>query len=497
MQVAIEVEREVVDYREPFCSPSPEDSSGDVKLAQSSLVMEKYKQDQPVKDEVNVNVAFPGKTLASSSSSPKDDNLNNSETDVEPDTCHDGQLMQIEDAYESIVKSDRDRCDFDLNEDIGNEEYDCLVNPLSSNSVSIPAPSVSVSTPIAVAASKGAPLLPIAPLCFEGELGWKGSAATSAFRPASPRKTDAEKRSAGQKRKSNFMEIDLNVAENGDDDVVVGPVAIKATPVSSGFRSQDDSMEVSSRRADRLKLDLNRLGDDDMSPDQLLYRRLPHRSSEQTLSSASSSSSRQPLMRDFDLNDNPGFFDAIGSYNVKNSSAKTTGMYDSSKFDVSAITIMGSRMAVERKDFLGDTRQSLMGTGQSIEPSTIMASRPMLPYNHIPLSTYGYNAQVMGPPVPFTPSVYGPGNSPYMVDSRGTTAVPQIAGGAGVHGAPSATPSFLMSVPNAPLTLNFMGSSQSFFDLNSAMSTMEAANRDAGSLKHAFMQGHKGLWEKR
>ncbi|KAJ6797609.1 Uncharacterized protein M6B38_215615 [Iris pallida] len=285
-QVAIEVEREVVDYREPFCSSSPEGSSGEVTV-------EKCKQDEPVKEEVNRSGELLGKSLSGGPSSPNEGNLKSSETDFDPDTCKYETLKQTTDAYD---KSHRDRFDFDLNEDLGNEGDTYSVNLVLDSSVSL-------SAPIAVSALKGAPLLPVAPICFEGEQGWKGSAATSAFRPASPWKTDAVKTYAGQKRKSNLIEIDLNVAERGEDDDV--------TPVSHGFNSLDDSMEVSSRRADRLKLDLNRLGDDDAAPDQLSYWRPPLHTSEQTMSPASSSSSRQPSMRDFDLNDNPSFFDAL------------------------------------------------------------------------------------------------------------------------------------------------------------------------------------------
>ena len=53
---------------------------------------------------------------------------------------------------------------------------------VSVNTMSTPIPVVSASRPAPTPGLTGAPLQ------FEGTLGWKGSAATSAFRPASPRK---------------------------------------------------------------------------------------------------------------------------------------------------------------------------------------------------------------------------------------------------------------------------------------------------------------------
>lgn len=89
--------------------------------------------------------------------------------------------------------------DFDLNEGImldeGPQEPAAVSYPVSS----IPSFSVvsnsaisssSLSVPIAVVAStKGAFIPPASPLKGKGELGWRGSAATSAFRPAEPRRT--------------------------------------------------------------------------------------------------------------------------------------------------------------------------------------------------------------------------------------------------------------------------------------------------------------------
>jgi len=393
--------------------------------------------------------------------------------------------------HESSDESDKNRCVFDLNEDVYVEESDCLINSMLNSSVT-------VSAPIAVAASKGAPNFPVSPHRFEGENGWKGSAATSAFRPASPRRTpEAEKTSSGHKRKANLIEIDLNVAESGEE--VMDPLSVKRIPASSGIPSREDSAEVCSRRADRLKLDLNRLGDEDIiSPFPPSCWNLSHQNGDRTMSPASSSSSRQPATRDFDLNDNPTFFDAMGSHNLSRFSSKASGMHvhASSKPENPVITLMGSKIT-DRKDYMDEAPLSFMGNGPSAAAAAaaaaVMVSRPMVPYGYIPHPAYGYNGPVMGPPMPYPPPFYGPGNIPCMVDSRGATVVPQILNTPGLSTAPSALPSFLMSVSNTGLS--GAGTSQSGLDLNSGFVSLETGSRETGNLKNFFAQGHNGLME--
>lgn len=480
-QVAIEVEREVVDYREPFCSSSPDASSEEMGPQCSD-----GQRDQPVNEEQNGRGSPPGKDI-DEASSPKNDSMSVAEADKGPDKCRVDVEMSKPVTHELGDTADQSRCVFDLNEDVCVEEPDALINITRNN------PSVNVSVPIAVAASKGAPNLPVSPLRFEGGFGWKGSAATSAFRPPSPRRTpDVEKTSSSHKRKANLIEIDLNVAESGDD--AIDLLSANPLPVSSGVLSREDSAEVSSRRADRLKLDLNRLGDDDVSPFLPSCLSNPHQNGDRTMSSASSSSSRQPTARDFDLNDNPTFFDAMGSHNLSRFSSKGSGMNASSKPDNHVITIMGSKIA-ERKAYQDEVPISFMGNGSSADASA-MASRPMMPYGHVPLPGFGYSGPVMGPPMPFPPPFYGHGSMPYMVDSRGATVVPQILSTTpGLNTAPSVMPSFLMTMPNTLPGFNGAGSSQSGLDLNSGFMSLEPGSRESGSFRNFFMQGQAGLME--
>ncbi|KAJ6731084.1 TRANSCRIPTION ELONGATION FACTOR (TFIIS) FAMILY PROTEIN-RELATED [Salix viminalis] len=92
---------------------------------------------------------------------------------------------------------------------------------------------VSASRPAAACGS------PAAPSHFEGTPGWRGPAATNAFRPSSPRKT-----SNGDKT----VEIDLIVAEDGEK--VVNFISSGQSPASpAGFQFRGIFLEVGSRRS--------------------------------------------------------------------------------------------------------------------------------------------------------------------------------------------------------------------------------------------------------
>ncbi|XP_010933330.1 uncharacterized protein [Elaeis guineensis] len=489
-QVALEVEREVVDYREPFCSSSPDndDSWGRVETCSPDLV--EGKQDQPVMEELNGNELPSRKDLSHGASSPKDE-IPRIPAQHGIDTERHEHVFKPEltpAAQETDCKIDKNVWDFDLNEDVCNED-DHSINSMHNTQVNLSVPKASV------AVSKGAPALPVSPLCFEGELGWKGSVVRSAFRPASPRKTpDAEKTYLGPRNKASILEIDLNVAES-EDNVADDQTSVKQLPQSLGFSYGESSIEVSSRRAERLKLDLNRLGDEDTPPHLSSFWKLHHQNGDRCLSTASSSS-RHPSMRDFDLNDNPSLFDIGSSHNPNKSSSKASGMSGISRLDDPVVTIMGSRMAVEKKDYGNQTRQSFLGNGPrpSLEPA--VSARQVLPYAHMRPPAYGYNGHATVPAMPYPSGPYdGLEGIPYMVDSGGAAVLPQmLLGSAGPSGAHSAIPSFLVSVVGAPASLNGVGSSPSSLDLNSGMTFMDSGNWERGGYRH-FMQGHPGLIE--
>eukprot|EP00250_Pteridium_aquilinum_P019214 c24346_g1_i1 orf=289-5058(-) len=172
-----------------------------------------------------------------------------------------------------------------------------------------PAQSSSLAVPVAVvSATKGVFIPPSNISRPKGELGWKGSAATSAFRPAEPRRmaetlqssldttaTTATMAATDQNGKqARFLDIDLNVADDRMMEDAVVASANEADIASNG------------PAASRPELDLNRVDDSDESTV------LPE------------SNSRSPLtatraMLDFDLNDGLGCeetgVDEVSSHN--------------------------------------------------------------------------------------------------------------------------------------------------------------------------------------
>ncbi|CAA6673505.1 unnamed protein product [Spirodela intermedia] len=463
-QVAIEVEREVVDYREPFCSSSPEVTSGGENMDSSSIDLAENTTRGGLAAKSGMKMASP---------------------------------KSVSSVHESVGNSEKKTCDFDLNEDFCSEEADCPMAPTA-------APATNLSTPIPVAAPKGAAALPVTPLHFEGELGWRGSAATSAFRPASPRRTpDGERSLSGPKQKAAFFTIDLNIADGEDnEDSAVNNNLLDGR--SSSIPSDKSSMEMSSR-ADRLKLDLNRSEDEDIIPNQ------HHQNGNRCTSPASSSSSRQPSLRDFDLNDDPSTFDACGSSSLGISTSKESAAYRGyNKFeDPAAVTIMGSRMAVERRDLAAQQTQraTFSGSSSGLCLDSGAATRgASAPYPPMPPHGFSYHGLQMGPAMSILPPFYGPGSIPYMVDSSGTAVVPQILSSPGLgatggsSGGSGGRPPFFMSVVGPPSGLNMVGGGgpRPGLDLNSgaAHGGEGGGGREIiGNFKH--MQGSSGFMEDR
>ncbi|KAK4853211.1 hypothetical protein QYF36_005403 [Acer negundo] len=130
----------------------------------------------------------------------------------------------------------------------------------------------------------------------------------------------------------------------------------KQIPVSSSLHFAESSLEVSPRRLERLKLDLNRISDDSDAPPSYLrmegrlhYNRNGHRSP----SPASSSSSMQPSLRNIDLNDIPYLQnDFLEQVHYHSKSSQTVSAFIAPKPDDPVISITGARVEVNRKDFI-------------------------------------------------------------------------------------------------------------------------------------------------
>lgn len=478
VQVAIEAQREVAD-REQLSSSSEGKSVGEILDSGSSKLDDNSEQSDLSKSTSKLHDSD-GESSMSKKSSRTTEKIDDSK-----DT---GQKMDSPKSSSGVMEpkghKDKSGCGFDLNDDAFAEE---------------PTPTYGVagnlSAPRAVVAiSKGPSSIPITPLHFEGELGWRGSAATSAFRPASPRRTpDSEKNVSTSKRTSNFLDFDLNVAEM-EDDVVVDQVLEKLIPDSSDLPSRDSSIEVSSRRTEKLKLDLNSLGDEDPYAFQSAHWTHHHQNGNASASSASFSSARQQTMRDIDLNDNPSFVDQCGPQNL-NRPSKDPSTFETHKVDDSVINIMGSRMSVEldRKEPVNQT-QSFLPNG-IIMGST--SGRPPMFYTPMPGPAYGYNNLTVPPNMPLPPAIYGAGSIPYMVDSRGTTVIPQVLGPpAGLNGVPPSRPPFFVSLAGVPQGFPPVGAPRPNLDLNAGMICLDGGgNREVGGYRPMCMPGYSGLSE--
>ncbi|KAA8548064.1 hypothetical protein F0562_004675 [Nyssa sinensis] len=215
------------------------------------------------------------------------------------------------------------KLDFDLNEgfpvDDGSQgEFVKSSVPENSSTIHLPCPipfpasSMSGSFPVSVtvaAPAKGPFFPPENPSRSKGELGWKGSAATSAFRPAEPRKvlgmtlstTDVplvDNTTSKQGRAP--LDIDLNVPDQRVLEDLASQNSVWATSSESGHCNHIRG---------GLDLDLNRV---DESPEigkfslgnsyRIEIPQFPGRSS----LSGGFSNSELNGSRDFDLNNGPG-----------------------------------------------------------------------------------------------------------------------------------------------------------------------------------------------
>ncbi|KAH1111903.1 hypothetical protein GYH30_010316 [Glycine max] len=182
----------------------------------------------------------------------------------------------------SAAVSDADaKVEFDLNEGLNADDgksgefncsapAGCLVSP-----VPFPASSMScgIPAPVTVAAAAKGPFVPPEDLLrSKGEIGWKGSAATSAFRPAEPRKvmemplgaltTSIPDAPAGKQSRAP-LDIDLNVADERILDDISSQTYARHT--DSASLATDDHDPVCSKMSSPLRcsgglgLDLNQV----------------------------------------------------------------------------------------------------------------------------------------------------------------------------------------------------------------------------------------------
>ncbi|CAN6215515.1 unnamed protein product [Urochloa humidicola] len=451
--VAIEVEREVIDYRGPFCG-SPDINSRNA----DSPDLEARRQPVPVVDELNDN----------KSSSTGADSGNSSSLKEDGSGITDGSGPLSRKHTRGVQLGN-----LDLNENQCAEEADCNPKSILSNSVNL-------SMPIAVAASRGSSVFP-ARLHFEGELGWKGSAATSAFRPASPRRTpDAEKSLSASSHKTSNVLFDLNVADS--DSATSGePLSTAILPASSDRPSKGASTAVGVSGG--LKLDLNCSCDDE--EDAITASNVPPLWNRQQFNGnwsqpSSSSSSRQPAVRNFDLNDNMSITDGSGR-GIDGSSVKTPARDTS---DHSAVTIMGKRIIVGQKEHAQHYQHNFLGP--SVESR--VPARSIQSFAHT--SDYSGVSYPSQPAMPFPPAFFAPGGVPYMIDAKGAPVIPPISGlSLGIS-----HPSF--STRATPPSSNELSYYHPNMDFSYGLPS-EGARREAGSYWPVSYQGQTIFMDER
>nr|XP_004499286.1 uncharacterized protein LOC101498745 [Cicer arietinum]XP_004499287.1 uncharacterized protein LOC101498745 [Cicer arietinum] len=473
-QVAQEVEREIKN------SSSEKISEDGNRQAGSPDSVGKNELSCPLPEEVS------SRQSNSAEACPEERHMSVSDGIVaEPECIPDLESSQLtEAAQDPGGNSEKSLCTFDLNEEYGSDDMNVSANTISTT----PIPVVSASKP---AQTSG---LPTAPLQFEGTLGWKGSAATSAFRPASPRKnSDSQKNVSAvvnsdiSKQRQDFLDFDLNVA-GGEEELV------KQIGESSGLPSGQSSVEHSPKRSRRFELDLNSAGDDgDTQPsDQRMEGQLfSGRNGYWSPSPASSSSSMQPSVRNIDLNDRPYFQTDLVDQGPTKSSTSIEA-YGLSKPDAPAISILGAKVEVGRREHF--PQMWSLPNGKAIEPAidlTMMPGAggvsgmgPAVSFNH---STFmGYNGLTSVPPLSFSSPMYGSGGTiPYMVDSRGAPVVPQVGGSSSTVLSSYAQPPYIMSMTGTQLALNGVRPSRPNFDLNSGLS-IDGGNRDVLTARPFF-----------
>lgn len=469
-QVAKEVEREVVDYREPLCSSSSKLNSEGRVMQPGSPDSVNGEQDQPMaepQNEILVKQTFTGGVLSKNG----DEDIINAKNKGKVEYCggnHD--LSQVTEAaqrpaHEKRVPSFR----FDLNEESCSHEME---HPRLVVSSSITA----VSTP-----KEAEHELPGGSTShIKGKARCIESAATSAFCPASIfRIPDADKAfsvegSSSSKQRQDFLDIDLNVA-GGNINEATDAVLAKM-PVSSGLPSGESSVEVSSKRPMWPMWDLNSTVDnEDRSP-----------------SPASSSSLKQPITRDLNLNDHPALSESHG-YPYVWGAPSSQGRDDSEGFhDGPYISIMGKKVLISRENVIPQTR-SLLPNGpspvsqlsayyaQSGAGASAGVQYPATQYaiaRAPPTPGLVYNGLRMEPYMSPSPAMYGSAAAPYNLDPRG------IPMGQQIMSSPMAAPPsyarlpFPMSTATTPIGFNWIGPSQPNPDMASGLFAADMGNME-------------------
>ncbi|MCD9559709.1 hypothetical protein HAX54_017880 [Datura stramonium] len=471
-QVAIEVEREV----EQSCSSSE-------KIQESKV----HEPDSP--DSISAKqcqkVESSKKQVLRGMSLSTDASITNSEAGPKNEKVK----LESSQGKDLDANAEKGLCDFDLNLEVCSDNIYHLKDPIST--------CISVVSASKAAASPG---MPVAPLEFEGALGWKGSASTSAFRPASPRRTpeSVEAVSSGgndssKEQQQGWLDIDLNIADGGNNKSAEF-FTVKQVPLPSALLSGESSFDASPKKSERVELDLNCASEEGEAPSD--WRREGRLFSDMnghwSQSPSSSSSSKHLSSRNFDLNDQPSFLNNSSDLSYSKKPSKNICAAGGIKLGNSVVSIMGVKVEVKREDVPlsfpfqnGRTAENTVDLNVARSGSVLGMGSPFL---YAPSPVFGFNGIAPGPHNPFSSPMYGTGGPiPYMVDSRGAPVVPQIVGSASAIPPSFAQQPFIISMAGAPVS-NGVGPPRSGLDLNTGL-IIDGGNRDLGGLRQFFTQG--------
>ncbi|KAH7525039.1 hypothetical protein FEM48_Zijuj06G0182700 [Ziziphus jujuba var. spinosa] len=346
------------------------------------------------------------------------------------DGHHEQELSYLTRKAESLTSNEHTshHSNLDLNEDILQYEVEY---PEQSVKEVVFNPAESVSKPIPVVAKSGVSLcLPMSQVLKEGELGWRGSAATSAFRPTAVSKSwIGSKACSGNDsaKHSPFKGIDLNVAAIG---VEFGSELCqeKSTPEKSSFPPNGSSMEESSSQARRFSFDLNCVSEIDncqeLSPPTSLSRN---------------------CARDFDLNNNPASADASvsasqpgeGTKSLRNSGLDCPAVFSVENQEQPEFRSFKSAFSAvnpfqvshgHAQPFLLDA-SNVLKSNEQLQRVTVL--QPKLNYTQQPPHAFLYsNGFCIDPKNSLPPTLYAQGVMPYLTDPHATTIFPQVLGSA-------------------------------------------------------------------
>ncbi|XP_073120995.1 uncharacterized protein [Henckelia pumila] len=406
----LQVESEVVESKEQGCS-SEKPPEGHKHQYNLNPVSENQSHDNERSHNKVMNI--PGLSAEASPLHEFAICIENPGT-AQTSSTQDIETSQVTEVAHEEAKTGKGPCKYDLNQEVCSEDIDHIGNQTRTTSI------------VSASRDATAPGLPVSPVQFEANLGWKDSANKNYSPPTSPGQCSESSEgltigviSSTPKLPQGFYNIDLNIAESGD------LLQCKQVPACSGLHSGESSMETDSRKSERHDLDLNLTSEDNED-------HLPEANDRQPQSHSSSASSKQPVSI-IDLNDQPFFLN--DSYDLScSSNVNVTG---GTKTDESIISIMAARVKVDSIDLVPQTIPFPNGRTPGLtfdvkvgRTENCFAVGSALPYAHS--SVYGYNNIAPVPEVvalPFSSSFYGSGGAvPYMVDSIGSPVIPQVAG---------------------------------------------------------------------